>query len=419
MYHDQVSDRGQLVLHKLATALFPQEKSELMQEIQGIPSELPSTAYADPVAKRFPCHTKAATVRSAAYFYGQQAFNEPFDSAYPQGRIVERLGRAATFFGVKDKVDAIRKQAEAASVKSGAKISLPPEAYAIDEVYQDNVVRRFPMFNSVSTVKAAEALAANRRRYPYAWRKKAAVRVLNSAMAYDAPVDAETLGVLSKMAGLFPRNQKHAGFELQLMSDRFKGPPAEAIRGAADVLVKGAELTEESRDTMCAMIDKLAADLTPDARPMVEDSVFDDKPEVDNQVPKTVRLTTGNVYALAALVQLPQDMYRILGDDVAAALLDENGALDAYKLEAVLPTLPLPDAKILEDALTGMSVSPISEEKSAESKRKGFRMLDDKDGWEEFIKTRNKDKAAKSTASFVITAPLRHDQDVHDHLTVV
>ena len=84
MYHDQVSDRGQLVLHKLATALFPQEKSELMQEIQGIPSELPSTAYADPVAKRFPCHAKAATVRSAAYFYGQQAFNEPFDSAYPQ-----------------------------------------------------------------------------------------------------------------------------------------------------------------------------------------------------------------------------------------------------------------------------------------------------------------------------------------------
>ncbi len=83
---------------------------------------------------------------------------------------------------------------------------------------------------------------------------------------------------------------------------------------------------------MCAMIDKLAADLTPDARPMVEDSVFDDKPEADNQVPKTVRLTTGNVYALAALVQLPQDMYRILGDDVAAALLDENGALDAYKL---------------------------------------------------------------------------------------
>jgi hypothetical protein len=77
------------------------------------------------------------------------------------------------------------------------------------------------------------------------------------------------------------------------------------------------------------------------------------------------------------------------------------------------------ESKILEDALTGMSVSPISEEKSAESKRKGFRMLDDKDGWEEFIKTRNKDKAAKSTASFVITAPLRHDQDVHDHLTVV
>ena len=132
-------------------------------------------------------------------------------------------------------MDAIRKRAEVIRpVKSGAKISLPPEAYAIDEVYQDNVVRRFPMFNSVSTVKAAEALAANRRRYPYAWRKKAAVRVLNSAMAYDAPGDAETLGVLYKMAGLFPRNQKHAGFELQLMSDRFKGPPAEAIRGAAD-----------------------------------------------------------------------------------------------------------------------------------------------------------------------------------------
>ena len=296
MYHDQVSDRGQVVLHKLATALFADDKDRLMRDVQELPSGLPGTSYADPAAKRFPCHTKEATLRSAAYFYGQRAFGETFDSAYPAEKVAERIDRAAAFFGLGEDVATIRRNAEASAVKSGAQISLPPEAYAIDEVYRDKPVRRFPMFNSVSTVKAAAAVVRYRRNYPYTWRKKAASRVLEAAMAYDTPLDADTLKTLSRMAGLFPSSQKAAQLSLQTFSDVFRGKAAEAIRGAAEAVAKSADYNQETRDTLCVLVDKLAADLLPEGRPMVEDAVYADKPEADNQPPKTVDLITGNTY---------------------------------------------------------------------------------------------------------------------------
>ena len=415
MYHDQASDRGQMVLHKIATAILPDDKDNLMKAASELPQNLSSTAYADPTIRRFPCHTKAATLRSAAYLYGQRALGEAFDSPLPFEKVAERLNRAATFFGVAKDVDAIRAASEDATAPKEASIQLPPEAYAIDEVADGRAIRRFPMFNPATIAKAASALIEYRFNYPYPWRKKAAMRVLQAAMGHDLQMDPVTLGTLTKMAGLFPNDPVDASHELLLMSERFRGEAGSVIRKVANAIAENAAAEDSAREEVCFLIDKVAAQLMPAGRPMVEDAMYAEKPVQPDAAPESVTTATGNIYDVAALMQAPQDTYRVLGDDVAASLLDESGALDAKKMSDVIPTLPRPEAQLLDTALSGVSILPRTEEKSAGRRRGAASMGDDLEGWADFLKKRG----SKPNADFRMTAPLRHDQDVHAQLTVL
>ena len=414
MYHDQVSDRGQMILHKIATAIFPDSKDRLMQAAAELPPDLPNTAYADPAFRRFPCHTKAAVLRSAAYLYGQQALGESFDSPLPFEKVAERLDRAAAFFGVKKDVDALREDAAEVAVPKEASVQLPPEAYAIDELHDGRAIRRFPMFNPATIAKAAGALIEYRFNYPYPWRKKAAMRVLQAAMSHDLQMDPVTLGTLTKMAGLFPNDPVDASRELLLMSERFRGDAGSIIRKVANAIAEDAAAEDSAREEVCTLIDKVAAQLMPGSRPMVEDAMYSERPVENEKAPESVTMSTGNIYDVAALMQAPQDTYRVLGDDVAASLLDESGALDAKKVADVLPTLPRPEAQVLDTALSGVSIMPRTEEKSAGRRRGAASMGDDYEGWSAFLKKRG----SKPNSDFRMTAPLRHDLDVHDHLTV-
>ena len=326
-----------------------------------------------------------------------------------------RLERAARFFGDSSDLASIRKQADDAGVPQDMSIDLPSDAYAIDETLNGDAVRRFPAVNAATTKLAAAALVDNRARYPYAWRKKAATRVLDRAMRFGADLDGDTLECLSKMAGLFPADNVTASRMLALQSERFRGKEAAAMREAAHA-IGSCTMPAESCNEFCTLIDKTAALLMPAARPMVEDAMYTVPASKSASAPESLTLMTGNTYDIASLMQAPPDTYRILGDDVAAELLDNSGALDANKMATVLPTLPRPDAAVLDTALSGVSIAPRGDkEAGAHAQRRGAAsMFDSLDGWTEFLQN----KGSKVHDRYRFSAPLRHDMDVHDFLPV-
>jgi len=407
--HDQISDAGKIVQHKLKPVFANIKSAHLDYELDP-PDNLPATAYANPVDRSFPCHTKQSTLQSAAYLYGQEALGEKWTSSVPRATVTARLCKAAGFFGVTASVREIEQAAQEVTVPKSASLNLPDEAFIINETFEGQPVQRFPAVNATTTKQAAEALVRYRSRYPYAWRKKAAKTVLERAMAFECePLDSEHLITLSTMAGLNYNDPKSAGYALLEMSHRFRGKTAASVREAASIVGSGA-VDHEDLDTLCGVMDKSAAELSPDARPMVEDAIFaPPSTKAASTTPESVMLTTGNVYDVGSLLQAPQDTYQILGDEVSSAILDNSGAIDADQLAAVLPTLPRPDANVLDTALSAVNIQP----RSKEAKRKGadsmFGSLED---WTDFLAENN----SRPTADFRISAPLRHARDVHDNL---
>jgi hypothetical protein len=405
--HDQITDKGRQVYHRLKTAIFcgaPDIEEQTAEQ-------LPGTAYADPALRLFPCNTKEAVTRSAVYLFGQKAFGTQWESAIPFEKVAERLERAARFFGISDAVQAIREKAAEAAVPDTNSVDLPPDAYAVDEVFDGRRILRFPAVNAATTKLAAEALVEHRARYPYAWRRKAAERVLMRAKSFGADIGGPQLECLSRMAGISPAPQADAARELYIQAGCFRGKAAAAVRDAAAAVAAGAADTPETRSELCELVDKVASTLMPDSRPLIEDALFCVPMEKAAGAPESVTLTTGNTYDIGSLMQAPADTFRVLGDDVAAELVDNGGALDAKRMTDILPTLPRPEASLLDTALASVSISPRNKEASGE--RKGHDMLDDLEGWEAFLRKRG---SRVSSKSFTITAPLRFNEDVHDEL---
>lgn len=410
--HDQVSDRGQVVFHKLASSIFDETVVGLVTTATpAITMELPGTAYGDPTARRFPCHTKEATIKSSLYFYGQLAAGDAWNSTLPVEKVAQRIDKAAEFFNVKPELEQIKAQAGAQSVPKSASITLPDEAYIICENNNGKLVRRFPAVNAPSTKKAAESLVLYRAHYPFSWRKKAATVALQRAMHYNVSLDPHTLATLTKMAGIVPAEAKTAGYNLLELSNSYRGKAANTIRDAAHIVASGT-LSESDVCTLCELMDKTASVFEPHHRPMVEDAMFTIPTEKKAEAPESVTLTTGNTYDIGSLMQVPQDTYLILGEDVSKSIVDNSGALDAKKMTDVLPTLPRPEANLLETALNAVHVAPRNEK---QAKRKGAdSMFDSLEGWESFLKARG----STARPDYRLNAPLRHPADVHDYLSI-
>jgi hypothetical protein len=403
--HDQVTDRGQIINKRLAAAVYS-NCSAFPSKQAGVPDALPHTAYADPVARRFPCHSKEAVLVSAAYLYGQMALGTPYDSTAPIGTVCARMDKAAKFFNATLELESIKAAAEDVKVPEHAEIELPDEVYVLNETHDGKKVLRYPAVNAKTAAAAGSALVANRKLYPYAWRKNAAATALSRIMAFDAPVAPDTIECLSKMAGFVTADSKTAGYDLMCVAERLRGELAATVRNTAVAVGTGAIKSSEF-ESVCGMLDSAAATLSVGARFMAEDMLFSVPREKQAEAPKTVELTTGGVYSIADLVQAPIDTYRILGDDVASELVDNSGAIDADKLSVVLPTLPRPDASVLETALGGVSIHSTSKEASDASIKNDMSV----EGWTSFLNSIGGD-SAKVQVNRQCLAKLPHPQAV-------
>src|SRR5271165_2083313 len=127
------------------------------------PPDMPRSAFADPLQRRFPCHTKAATWVSAVTFLTKRAEHHPKTAA----QIEQRLQRSIDFWGLAGDFQRVKQAHDNANAEATA--VLPDDMYAY--VFVDSVTgekeRSYRLANAVEVKVAADWLEEHRDAIPF------------------------------------------------------------------------------------------------------------------------------------------------------------------------------------------------------------------------------------------------------------
>lgn len=373
MIRDHLEDTGLQLLHTLQKQ-FLTELPDIVKAAD-IPNErpdakAPSSAYADPVRRKFPCHTKAATLLSNLYYWGQKANDECWEASYPQARMESRLEKAAKYWGIYAEVDQIR--CNMIKESSAPQRALTDSDFALVINYGTERVRRFPIVNSATVKKAAANLRRSRVSYPYTWRKRAARNILKKAMEFSTLLDLKDLDYAVKAAGIYPKATQELSQQLKARALVFPDDIKVRLQKAADLLAHNKAI---GIDKLCNLIDEADRQykqypMYNAGMPMPEDLCFDglSAKTAAKMAAKdeNVQLTTGTFFKLADIAAVGLAPFTVLGDSYAGAVAkNDKGDIDITKLSAILPTMPRDDAALLEQALKAVGVKPCANEKQA------------------------------------------------------
>lgn len=272
---------------------------------------------------------------------------------------MERLHKLAAFWGIADKTsEAVRKIAAA----KRAPAEVTDDDLLVCQEYQGRKVRKFAAFDKDSTVEAAIAFYDNRYRYPYAWRKAAAVRALARAEQYGAHLPEYVERYMTKAAG-------------------WGAPTVDAVNDAI-VARYAATISEVDRQQLEALQDTLVKVASCPYQRLNEDVIgavvegldaFDAHYKlaahygVGLELPEEIlvddlRKLQKMAAASQHIVKLQNGKHvNVLGlRKEALSLVDESlGEMTPERLASVLPTLPRPDADML------MRTSPGAFQKTA------------------------------------------------------
>lgn len=351
---DPTDDRNRVELVKLAKRYdMPNFVKEANLDTTMEPGQIAVTAYADPVRKKFACHSPAATWLSAAYFHEKSAEYHIKD----RERICERLEKFADFFAIRPAYDYIVKRAE----ELRGSDQLPDSSYAY--VWQDksgNKERFYPLDTPANIKTAAEWLEKERDVIPFHDRNVIANKILEKAASRGAALGDHLTDFIEKQAGRgIPDPQ-----ELYTMLDRRaqlakKADHKEAILKLAStvqstprVAMQPNELTKLA--STVEMVDHaigLRGKYT-ELLPRPEDVIFKvTYTKAASDMEQLCALQTGSVYDKDQLSKLArEDVEGLFGTDFANEVCTGLD-IDSEKLAAVAHTLPRPDAELLEALL--------------------------------------------------------------------
>lgn len=342
-------------------------KTSAMEPRAGL-TELPTHAFADPVRRKFPCHSKEATWLAQAYF----SLNKSSYTTKEANFVQDRIDRHAAYWGIKGLCEGFKKSW---SKMAGESVVLSDGDYALAVTHEGQPVRRMPIHTAVAVKHAGEFLAANRYNYPYAWRKAAARRILARAMEFDKQAaagkavpgagpgthfDPATLEYLERAAGFGACHPLFAAEKIAqrayMLSERhvaYQEKLAElalAVKELPDLdLEKAAQLADliDGVDRATGLYHRYA-----DGVDMPEEIFFQIlEKEAAAVLDEHVQLTSGTTYPLEAFAAIPLDkVAAILGDDFAKEVT-VNGQVDPQKFAELARTLPRPDALMLDKVI--------------------------------------------------------------------
>lgn len=144
-------------------------------------TSLASVAFANPLKREFPVHTKAATWLSAAYFYG---------SGFSQPKIEAAITKAATLHGIAEDVERIRTKVAEQRTKTASTAELPAHpthALKVDfgkEVPGGQKQAFYPIRNLGEVIGSNEQVVADMSRLSVPQFREAATNIVKAAAVH-------------------------------------------------------------------------------------------------------------------------------------------------------------------------------------------------------------------------------------------
>ena len=363
----------------------------------------PLTVYGDPIKRTFPCHSKVATWLSCLYFYGN---SDKWNSACPADQVASRLSKAANYWGI---LPDIQKLQKTITEKTASPIrELIDDDYALAVNYGSSRLRRFPVVSAASVKRAAANLFKVRVSYPYVWRKKAALKILNRAVAYKASLDPVHLDYVIKAAGIYPADANDIARNLEARSYLYPDDIKGRMRKAATVLINN---PQAPIDKLCSVLDMADRHYKKYAMyssglAMPEEIFYKGAAIKQASATDSVKLVTGNSFSLEDIKKAGLEPFTVLAPTIISAVAaNDKGDLDISKVAEVLPTIPQDDARIFERALTAVGIRPVPGQ-TKQAFDIGKLSLN---GFADIL------GAPKST-DFVAAFNLKHSQGLHDEL---
>lgn len=245
MKHDFVRDNNPTFLPVVIGALPDWAKDASVM----LPDELAAlsgSAFADPVRRLHPIHTKFAALMSGIYLASQGVL-----STSPEGEAVKR---ACEIFGVWEDVE--RASELLSNTKSAAAEAIAPEApsYAL-MVKEADVPGYYPITSAMQVQDSARALANDfaAGKIPTLWFKDASVAIMGAAARFGLDRD-EVFGDVADAAEdrIIDIPRAHSLIEMR----KFAGVPSDAL-GVYHQIVDALDREAGMVDTGVALIEQL------------------------------------------------------------------------------------------------------------------------------------------------------------------
>lgn len=348
-------------------------KSASSEDLYGGSMMMPPASYADPGRSRFPVHTPAATWLSTAFFLkNQDKLNSKLASW-----IGETLDKMASYHNIKNEVETL-KLAWSKDATDGLELS--DDDFALMINYADGKVeRKYPLRNSKEVRAAAEYLSNHQDDIPFEDRMMMSRKILEKAARFGADLKNYD-DFLEKQAGYGGCSHEDA---INLIWTRVKvlndSPKPSELQIE---LAKMAKICYEKPDQVRSqeMLTKLACIIdTVDRSNNVKYSEILRRPEdvlfrytrkqASQFMTEHCKTLSGTVYKLADFNKIKlQDVRDMFGNEFAEAVTSDGIKVAPEKMAEVAPTLPRPDAELLDRLLEDVGILPYSKEASANNK---------------------------------------------------
>lgn len=370
---DPLHDRLGSVYHRIRQQYTVPEFVKKSNASEMFLTEIPKRCMADPHRGLYPCHTKAATWLSAAYFVDR--FEEHSDVDRQQ--IADRLEKFAAWFGIQDSLQTLIDEKAQKLSKAAATRSIPDDFYALEIPQEDGAVKYAGAMTTPSDIQAAEKwLFENRPQLTFPQRNRIAHRILKRASVLGvAPSDR-----LQRVAGMGVNNSANIAQHLKMRSDlarRSNSVAAGALEKQASALRDHpADMSRDCCYRLAQALDEfdkhahLEGPLLRGEIPYPEDVVYRHTlSEFQKAAEEHVSLPTGEVYALSDLTRLERQPFEDqFGTELAEALF-LGIRMSAEKSASVLPTLPRPLSEMFCKYCSDQGIQPAMRERQAEALR--------------------------------------------------
>jgi len=303
---------------------------------------LPDELYADPMRRQYPIDSRANVWLSAAYLG-----TDDTKTAAELGYIRENLERAAGVFGLEELPQAPTVEAE--------KVAAAPEiehCYVLPATDTHQAKPLYPVFDKRSADLAVTRFRENCNKYAHALRYPLAQGVVKLAEKHGATIPDEVR--IEAGDGLPLPAEKVS----EILCNRLAAANDDELTLVYEPLVD--QLKHASADEVSDMMDKVAGALeqldlhlgnnhyygVSAVRPMVACHYLGLTAKHAADMVRDVVELDGHHFDAQKLASLPAGSFDVLGESLVDALSSE-GSLSAEKIADILPTLPLPDKRLL------------------------------------------------------------------------